>query len=58
MYKISFLFSVKYLLIHPTVEIAYDLDLQKSYSKFWKETWKGLEIGHRGSGVSFSTCDA
>ncbi|KAL7632490.1 UNVERIFIED_CONTAM: hypothetical protein RMT77_017203 [Armadillidium vulgare] len=43
--------TVSYMLVHPLKE--FKCDMKVSYAKYWKETWKGLEVGHRGAGNSF-----
>ncbi|XP_065221640.1 glycerophosphocholine phosphodiesterase GPCPD1-like [Planococcus citri] len=44
--------SVKYLIIRPTADLS--CKFKVSYAKYWNNSWTGLEIGHRGSGVSYS----
>ncbi|KAJ9595971.1 hypothetical protein L9F63_012864, partial [Diploptera punctata] len=40
-----------YLVVKPIV--GYDCDMSVSYSRIWKKTWHGLDVGHRGLGTSF-----
>ena len=30
-----------------------NLNMSESYSKYWKESWVGLQVGHRGLGNSY-----
>jgi glycerophosphocholine phosphodiesterase GPCPD1 len=41
---------IEYVVIRPLPNCPCDLSV--SYSKHWKGDWKGLDIGHRGSGNS------
>ncbi|CAH1391360.1 unnamed protein product [Nezara viridula] len=43
--------TLEYLVVKPTVH--YTCDLSYSLHKQWKETWHGLDVGHRGAGGSF-----
>ncbi|KAK7585859.1 hypothetical protein V9T40_000038 [Parthenolecanium corni] len=43
--------SVKYVIIRPSPEI--NCSFKVSYAKYWNNSWTGLEIGHRGTGISF-----
>lgn len=42
-----------YLIIKPVPSL--NLDASVSYLRYWNHKWKGLDIGHRGSGTSFKT---
>ncbi|XP_014259991.1 glycerophosphocholine phosphodiesterase GPCPD1-like isoform X2 [Cimex lectularius] len=43
--------TVDYLVIRPTPN--YTCNLSYSLHRQWKESWHGLDVGHRGSGTSF-----
>uniref|UniRef100_A0A023FBW1 Glycerophosphocholine phosphodiesterase GPCPD1 n=2 Tax=Triatoma infestans TaxID=30076 RepID=A0A023FBW1_TRIIF len=43
--------TVEYLVIKPTPN--YTCDLSYSLHRQWKESWRGLDVGHRGVGTSF-----
>ncbi|KRT79340.1 hypothetical protein AMK59_6947 [Oryctes borbonicus] len=43
--------KLEYLLIEPLP--TFKCDLRKTYSRYWKKTKRGLNVGHRGSGSSF-----
>ncbi|XP_014281827.1 glycerophosphocholine phosphodiesterase GPCPD1 isoform X1 [Halyomorpha halys] len=43
--------TLEYLVVKPTVN--YTCDLSYSLHKQWKDTWHGLDVGHRGAGGSF-----
>ncbi|CAG2068590.1 unnamed protein product [Timema podura] len=43
--------SVEYVVVRPIPDM--DCDMSVSYSRVWKESWAGLDVGHRGSGTSF-----
>jgi len=40
-----------YLIVRPIT--GYECDMSVSYSRIWKKTWQGLDVGHRGLGTSF-----
>lgn len=40
-----------YLVVRPFT--GYECDMSLSYSRIWKKTWQGLDVGHRGLGTSF-----
>lgn len=40
--------NVSYLVIKPLT--SYSCNCRETYSKFWKKTNRGLDVGHRGSG--------
>lgn len=43
--------SVHYMVVKPMpMGIS---DMSASFTRYWKETWKGLEVGHRGAGNSY-----
>jgi len=44
--------SVDYLVVRPMAEVKCPMD--SSFSRYWRATWRGLDIGHRGAGNSFS----
>lgn len=48
---IFYFLAVKYVIIRPLPEI--NCSFKISYAKYWNNSWTGLEIGHRGAGVSF-----
>nr|CAD7452365.1 unnamed protein product [Timema tahoe] len=43
--------TVEYVVVRPIPDM--DCDMSVSYSRVWKESWAGLDVGHRGSGTSF-----
>eukprot|EP00096_Caligus_rogercresseyi_P004256 TRINITY_DN1844_c0_g2_i1.p1 TRINITY_DN1844_c0_g2~~TRINITY_DN1844_c0_g2_i1.p1 ORF type:complete len:439 (+),score=88.82 TRINITY_DN1844_c0_g2_i1:1285-2601(+) len=45
-------FNASYLIIHPLKSVQCDFAV--SFATYWKSIWKGLDVGHRGSGNSFS----
>lgn len=47
----TFCLTVKYVIIRPSPEI--NCSFKVSYAKYWNNSWTGLEIGHRGTGISF-----
>ncbi|XP_069697586.1 glycerophosphocholine phosphodiesterase GPCPD1-like isoform X2 [Periplaneta americana] len=40
-----------YLVVQPIKD--FECDMSVSYSRIWKKTWHGLDVGHRGLGTSF-----
>ncbi|XP_043204717.1 glycerophosphocholine phosphodiesterase GPCPD1-like [Amphibalanus amphitrite] len=44
--------TVDYLLVRPMEEAQ--CMMENSYSRYWRETWRGLDVGHRGAGNSFT----
>jgi len=44
--------TVDYLMIHPTPQLQ--MDFCVSYRNYWDEDWKGLDVGHRGLGNSYT----
>ncbi|XP_075211409.1 glycerophosphocholine phosphodiesterase GPCPD1-like isoform X2 [Lycorma delicatula] len=44
--------TVEYLVVKPISD--YNLSMQSSMQTNWKETWRGLDVGHRGVGSSFA----
>ncbi|KAG8232830.1 hypothetical protein J437_LFUL013370, partial [Ladona fulva] len=42
---------LEYVVIRPVQ--SFECDMSASYATHWKHTWKGLDVGHRGAGVSF-----
>lgn len=45
-----------YLIIKPLPSLH--MDMSVSFVRYWNHKWKGLDIGHRGSGTSFKTDSA
>lgn len=45
-------FSAVYLIVTPMKEV--ECDMSVTYSQHWKEHWKGLDVGHRGLGNSYT----
>lgn len=43
--------NFEYLTVYPMQEQLCDMRI--SYSSYWNESWKGLDVGHRGLGSSF-----
>ncbi|XP_049962737.1 glycerophosphocholine phosphodiesterase GPCPD1-like [Schistocerca serialis cubense] len=43
--------KVDFLVVEPIKQ--YDCNMSVSYSRFWKKSWLGLDVGHRGLGTSF-----
>jgi len=43
--------KVEYLIVRPIED--FDCDMSVSYARYWKHSWRGLEVGHRGAGSSF-----
>ena len=43
---------VDYLMIHPIPQLEMDFSL--SYRNYWADDWKGLDVGHRGLGNSYT----
>lgn len=43
--------ELEYLVIRPVPNIKCDMEI--SFSRYWKNSWCGLDVGHRGSGSSF-----
>uniref|UniRef100_A0A0A9Y8A0 Glycerophosphocholine phosphodiesterase GPCPD1 n=1 Tax=Lygus hesperus TaxID=30085 RepID=A0A0A9Y8A0_LYGHE len=43
--------TVEYLRVKPTPH--YTCDMSYSLHRQWKESWHGLDVGHRGAGTSF-----
>ena len=41
-----------YLIVTPMEE--HECDLSISYAQHWKQNWKGLDVGHRGLGNSYT----
>jgi len=44
--------TVDYLVTHPTP--GFDLDFSVSLRNYWSDDWKGLDVGHRGLGNSYT----
>ncbi|GAB0098382.1 glycerophosphocholine phosphodiesterase GPCPD1 [Sergentomyia squamirostris] len=47
--------TIEYLKITPFC--PQKLNLKTSFTRYWNPKWRGLEIGHRGSGTSFKSKD-
>ncbi|KAK4297274.1 hypothetical protein Pmani_030296 [Petrolisthes manimaculis] len=43
--------TVHYMVVCPMLQ--YECDMSVSYTRHWKDSWKGLEVGHRGAGNSY-----
>ncbi|XP_018318906.1 glycerophosphocholine phosphodiesterase GPCPD1 [Agrilus planipennis] len=43
--------ELEYLVVRPMSN--YKCDMSVSYTRYWRNTWCGLDVGHRGSGSSF-----
>ncbi|KAF5293105.1 hypothetical protein FQA39_LY13715 [Lamprigera yunnana] len=43
--------SIDYLIIRPNINVKCDMEI--SFERYWKNSWCGLDVGHRGSGSSF-----
>jgi len=43
--------TVEYLVVKPVANVQ--CDMRTSMQREWKETWQGLDVGHRGAGSSF-----
>ncbi|KAK5646617.1 hypothetical protein RI129_005081 [Pyrocoelia pectoralis] len=43
--------ELEYLVMRPGANFKCDMEI--SYSRYWKNSWCGLDVGHRGSGSSF-----
>ncbi|XP_077285990.1 glycerophosphocholine phosphodiesterase GPCPD1 [Arctopsyche grandis] len=43
--------NLEYMLVYPMK--TQTCDMRVSYSSYWNDTWKGLDVGHRGLGSSF-----
>lgn len=43
--------TVHYMVVNPMANTA--CDMKVSYARHWKDTWTGLEVGHRGAGNSY-----
>jgi len=44
--------TIDYLFTHPTPGL--DLDFSASFRNYWSDDWKGLDVGHRGLGNSYT----
>ncbi|XP_065355349.1 glycerophosphocholine phosphodiesterase GPCPD1 [Calliphora vicina] len=44
-----------YLIVKPVPSLSMDMSI--TYSRYWNHKWKGLDVGHRGSGTSFKAND-
>lgn len=45
-----------YLIVKPVPSLSMDMSI--TYARYWNHKWKGLDVGHRGSGTSFKANDA
>lgn len=43
--------TVEYLVVTPIANVK--CNMKTSMQREWKETWRGLDVGHRGAGSSF-----
>ncbi|KZS21732.1 Glycerophosphocholine phosphodiesterase GPCPD1 [Daphnia magna] len=43
--------KVDYLIVRPIN--GFECEMSVSFSRHWKHSWRGLEVGHRGAGSSF-----
>ena len=43
---------VGYLVTQPTPGL--EMDFSSSYRNYWSDDWKGLDVGHRGLGNSYT----
>ncbi|XP_067001505.2 glycerophosphocholine phosphodiesterase GPCPD1 [Anabrus simplex] len=43
--------TVEYLVVQPIKD--YNCNMSVSYARMWKQSWQGLDVGHRGLGDSF-----
>ncbi|XP_031343749.1 glycerophosphocholine phosphodiesterase GPCPD1-like isoform X2 [Photinus pyralis] len=43
--------ELEYLVVRPGMNFKCDMEV--SYTRHWKNSWCGLDVGHRGSGSSF-----
>ncbi|XP_063223279.1 glycerophosphocholine phosphodiesterase GPCPD1 isoform X2 [Bacillus rossius redtenbacheri] len=43
--------TVDYMVVRPMKN--FECDMSTSFARLWKESWLGLDVGHRGSGTSF-----
>ncbi|XP_066944816.1 glycerophosphocholine phosphodiesterase GPCPD1 isoform X1 [Macrobrachium rosenbergii] len=44
--------TIHYMVVYP---MEFGGDMSVSYARHWKDSWKGLEVGHRGAGNSYHT---
>ncbi|XP_031623352.1 glycerophosphocholine phosphodiesterase GPCPD1-like [Contarinia nasturtii] len=44
--------NIEYIRISP-LNSSVQLNMKRSFGRYWNNRWKGLEVGHRGSGTSF-----
>ncbi|XP_037078748.1 glycerophosphocholine phosphodiesterase GPCPD1-like [Pollicipes pollicipes] len=44
--------TVDYLMVRPMTEMK--CRMESSFSRYWRATWRGLDVGHRGAGSSFT----
>ena len=44
--------TVDFLIANSTPQI--DMDFSLSYRNYWADAWKGLDVGHRGLGNSYT----
>ena len=52
MFHLTIFNLVDYLMINPTPQLEMDFTL--SYRNYWADAWKGLDVGHRGLGNSYT----
>lgn len=47
--------SIEFLVVHPMKEPICDFAV--TFAKHWDSNWKGIDVGHRGLGNSFTKLD-
>ena len=47
-------FSASYLIVRPMPDVR--CDMRVSFTRYWKQAWSGMDVGHRGMGDSY--CEA
>lgn len=48
--------SVEFLVVHPLKDPNM-CDFAVTFAKHWNSNWKGIDVGHRGLGNSFTKLD-
>ena len=49
--------TVEFLVVHPIWKEQVNCDFAVTFAKHWKPHWKGIDVGHRGLGNSFTKAD-
>ena len=49
--------ELDYLVVHPIWKEGVSCDFAVTFAKHWKPHWKGIDVGHRGLGNSFTKAD-